>query len=286
MLQDSMRRRTTLPKLTDRLTLGPGLRVSPFCLGTTRSPDTVLAAFDAGINFFFLTADLHWARYEPLRQGLLKLLARGRHIRKEIVVGVASYCGDPSLCAAGFQDVMESLPSLKRIDVMIVAGAYDPECSNRISHFHEFRHNALYGARCVGASFHDRTAALSAINEDLVDIALIRYNPTHSGATSVIFPFLKPSRRSLIYNFKSTWGFISPRRLTSLGLDRSYWRPKITDYYRFVLTRPEIDGLLCSTGTPGHVTELIKALEKGPLDREEEKYLNDLGKLNRRRWNR
>src|SRR6266540_1673365 len=71
--------RLTLPKLTDRLTLGEdGLRVSPFCLGLVGSDDTACAAFDSGINFFFLSADLHWPLYESARLGLEKLLARGR----------------------------------------------------------------------------------------------------------------------------------------------------------------------------------------------------------------
>src|SRR5215469_14434904 len=63
--------RQMLPRLTDRLVLGDeGLSVSPFCLGMVRSPDAVSAAFDAGINFFFLSADMHWPLYEPLRLGL------------------------------------------------------------------------------------------------------------------------------------------------------------------------------------------------------------------------
>ncbi len=44
--------------MADRLALGErGVRVSPFCLGLVRSPEKVGAAFDAGLNFFFVTAD-------------------------------------------------------------------------------------------------------------------------------------------------------------------------------------------------------------------------------------
>src|SRR5205823_1724956 len=70
--------RLTLPRPTDRLPLGmTGLSVSPFCLGIVESPETIPAAFDAGINLFFLTADLHWPLYEGLRRGLEQLFARG-----------------------------------------------------------------------------------------------------------------------------------------------------------------------------------------------------------------
>jgi hypothetical protein len=66
--------RKTLPQFTDRLVLGTqGRRVSPFCLGWVHSPDTITAAFDAGINFFFITTDLHWPGYEATRSGVRQL---------------------------------------------------------------------------------------------------------------------------------------------------------------------------------------------------------------------
>jgi aryl-alcohol dehydrogenase-like predicted oxidoreductase len=46
-------RRQNLPKAAARLPLGrTGLSVSPLCIGITEDPDTIPAAFDAGINFF------------------------------------------------------------------------------------------------------------------------------------------------------------------------------------------------------------------------------------------
>ena len=51
--------RLSLPKMTDRLALShTGLLVSPFCLGLVYSDETACAAFDVGINFFFLSAVL------------------------------------------------------------------------------------------------------------------------------------------------------------------------------------------------------------------------------------
>src|SRR6185436_586633 len=84
---DAVSTRAELPKLTDRLPLGgSGLEVSPCSLGLTGDPATVPAAFEAGINFFFLTADMHWPIYEPTRRGL-KLLLEGRPgVRDAIVV--------------------------------------------------------------------------------------------------------------------------------------------------------------------------------------------------------
>ena len=77
--RSEQKKRQRLPRFTDRLPLGDqGLAVSPFCLGMVREAVTVCAAFDAGINFFFLSTDLHWPLYENARRGLRQLLRQFR----------------------------------------------------------------------------------------------------------------------------------------------------------------------------------------------------------------
>ena len=44
----------------------------------TVSPETVIAAFEEGVNFFFITADLHWPLYDGVRKGLAKLSPEAR----------------------------------------------------------------------------------------------------------------------------------------------------------------------------------------------------------------
>ena len=273
-------RRKTLPKLADRYELGAaGLKVSPFCLGMVGAPETVPAAFDAGINFFFYTADMHWPYYEPTRQGIAQLLRRGGDIRDRIVVGVVSYCTQPEFCYAPFAEAMEAVPGLGRIDVTIAGGAYANEYLTRSAIFQGHRRSGYLGARAIGTTFHDRKAALQAINHQMIDIAYIRYNSSHAGAREDLFPFLDGSSKTLVYNFKNTLGFVPPEAYPQLGLNDTYWRPKVTDYYRFVLTRPEIHGSLCGLGDPAQVSALAKAMEEGPLDEEEEKFLMDLSLL-------
>src|SRR5688572_28146132 len=102
--------RTELPKLTDRLPLGTELQVSPFCLGAVDDPSVVPAAFEAGINFFFITADMHWPLYEPVRRGLRDLLQSKPSARDEIVVGVVSYVTQPEFCWVPFEEVLAEIP--------------------------------------------------------------------------------------------------------------------------------------------------------------------------------
>jgi len=272
-------KRTVFPWLTDRLPLGEtGLQVSPICLGIVSTEDTVSAAFDAGINFFFLTADLHWPAYEPLRRGLSNLLSRGGGIREKIIVAAASYVTQPWFFTGALLEAAKSVKGLETIDVAIAGGAYSADWAIRLEQYHEARMHGWAGIRAVGMSFHDRKTALIASNQKQVEIAFIRYNPSHPGAREDLFPHLNGSR-SIIYNFKTTNGYVNAARYAELGLDESYWRPEITDYYRFALTRPEIEGLLCSPATPHELEQLTAALSQGPLDDEEEEHLIYLAAL-------
>src|SRR3954451_19121946 len=117
--------RRSLPRLQDRLALGDhGLLVSPFCLGMVGSPETVCAAFDAGINFFFVTADMHWPLYDQARRGLTDLLARGHGIRDQVVVAGVCYPTQPDFCSMPFAELVAAVPGLQTLDVLLAGGAY------------------------------------------------------------------------------------------------------------------------------------------------------------------
>jgi aryl-alcohol dehydrogenase-like predicted oxidoreductase len=270
--------RNAFPKLENRLRLSTSLEVSPFCVGAVGNPDAIGAAFDAGINFFFVTADMHWPFYEASRRGLAALFARGPSVRDRVVVAAVAYVTQPEFCHVPFDEVIESVPGLERLDVTVAGGSYRGDFATRAEQYALHKHR---GVRAFGTSFHDREMAAQAFAEDLVDIGFVRYNALHRGAEEDLFPRLPRSRRSLLYNFTSTTGFLPPADYGQLGLSADYWQPTITDYYRFVLARPEIDGLLCAPREPEQVRELARALEQGPLTDEEMDYIRDLADLMR-----
>jgi hypothetical protein len=275
-------RRRRLPRLQDRLALGGGgLRVSPCCLGIVQRPETVAAAYDAGINFFFVTADMHWPLYEATRRGLQNLFARGS-VRDEVVVAGVCYPTQPEFCALPFAELVAAIPALERLDVLIAGGATAPDLAARWPVYLEHRRRGFQGARAVGATFHDRAAARAALQDASLDLALIRYNPDHPGARRDIFPHVPEQPRPLLFGFKSTFGYVPPARMAAFGLPApEYWHPAITDHYRFALSPPEMDGLLIALKTPGEVAALAAALEQEPLTEEEENYLTDLAGVSR-----
>jgi hypothetical protein len=130
--------------------------------------------------------------------------------------------------------------------------------------------------RATGATFHDRQAALQSVNHRLVDIAFTRYNPLHPGAEDDLFPFLPKRSPTLLFNFKSVQGVMSPRQWSQLRLARDYWRPNISDYYRFALRRPEISGLLTALSSERDLVELEAALQKPTMSEQEAGVLKDL----------
>lgn len=280
--------RRELPQLTDRLPLGTsGLEVSPICHGMTPDPSTIPAAYEAGINFFFVTADMHWPLYEGLRRGLRDLLDGNPAARDSIVVGVVAYVTQPEFTYAPFLEVLEELPPLQRIDLLIAGGAYGHEIGGRIDIYKARRESGHAGARAIGTTFHDRKAALETLDRGVLDIAYVRYNPGHPRARTDLFQHVKSradGRTTLLYNFKSTDGSVEDEaEYVALGLAPDNWRPPITDYYRFALTEPALDGILCSLPGERGVRELSDALAKGPLDAEDQQYLMELSALKRQR---
>jgi hypothetical protein len=131
-------------------------------------------------------------------------------------------------------------------------------------------------------SFHDRNTAREALDADRLDIAFVRYNPVHPGARVDLFPHVRSrgdGRRCLLYNFKSTAGHLDEADYGALGVEADFWRPHITDYYRFALTRTALDGILCAPYNPDEVQGLADAMARGPLDEDDHQYLLDLGEL-------
>jgi hypothetical protein len=267
--------RNFLPELGDRNRLSAhGIEVSPFCVGMVSDENVIPAAFDAGINFFFVTADMHWPLYEKTRRGLAQLFRRGGGVRDEVVVGVVSYATQPEFCVAPFQELLDEVPGLERVDLAIAGGAYAHEICDRLC-VYEARHRreSYLGCRAIGVTFHDRRAALLVTNRKMVDISFIRYSAAHPGARQDLFPYLDANDDTLVYNFKSMGGYVDPVYFPQLDFQDHHWQPKATDHYRFILTRPEIGGVLCALTEVPMVRELADAMAEGPLDEDEENFL-------------
>src|SRR5579859_8180867 len=268
------RSRVHLPQPTERLSIGTGgCRVSPFCLGITSSPEVVLHAYETGINFFFLSGDLHWPLYAQTRRGISRLLREKLCKRDDIVVGVVSYLENPWFSGLQFQEVIDSTPGLERVDLLVAGGVSGDGSCSRFSTLLQARASSHLGSTCIGASFHSRRHALQADHLQILDIAYVRYNTGHPSAECDLFPHLSQDSANLLYNFKSMNFRVTSEQLQSKNLAGKVWVPDAADYYRFALSEPSLDGILCSPSSIREVDELTAAMTRGPLSAEIRDYL-------------
>jgi hypothetical protein len=196
---------------------------------------------------------------------------------------VTSYVAQLEFLWLPFDEVVSEVAGLGHVDVTVAGGCYAPDFATRLPVFERHRATRYLGTRAIGASFHDRKAARAAVDAGAIDIAFVRYNPGHPGARSEVFAHVAPrdaGRRTLLFNFKSTDGHIAKDEdYAALGIGADFWRPHVTDYYRFALTEPALDGVLCGLPRAAAVRELADAMAKGPLDEDDRQYLLDLGEL-------
>jgi aryl-alcohol dehydrogenase-like predicted oxidoreductase len=261
--------------LRDRLPLGAsGLKVSPVCLGMCGHPDVVSAAYEAGVNFFLITADLHWPYYSATRTGVSELL-RSRRVRDDIVVAVVSYLAPAMFQFLQFREVTEAVPGLERVDVLL-AGAVsnDEDCFPRIAALEAARDARLHCSRAIGATFHSRSHALTLARAERLDVSFVRSNPLFCEGKRDLFPHLPGSGRTLHYNFKSTMFHVGEE--ATAKLPAHLWRPHITDTYRWALSQPNVNGVLAGFESTKEVGQLVDAVERGPLRPDEQHYLEEL----------
>lgn len=256
------------------------MQVSPLCLGLVGDPDTVIAAWDAGINFFFLTADMHWPLYEGLREGLRRLAKARPQALDEAVIACCTYVAQREFSSAPFQETLSVITPFQKLDVLVAGGSYAADLDGRVTQLKKNIDRGLTKARLVGTSLHDRPAGIDAVNNDKVDLLFVRYNSRHPGARLDFFPHCKKTGRTTkIFNFKSTYSYRRPDVFHALGVDKDTWLPPLVDYYRFVLCRPEIDGLLAAPSSPAQLEALVEAYQAGPLPEDEENHLLALANL-------
>ena len=127
--------------------------------------------------------------------------------------------------------------------------------------------------RAVGVSIHDRPRAARLAEDSVVDLLMIRYSAAHPGAERDVFPHLARRNPAVVAYTATAW-----RRLLRRprGWDE---RPATAgECYRFCLTSPHVDVVLCSPADAGQLRENLAAAARGPLDASEMDFMRRLGR--------
>lgn len=126
--------------------------------------------------------------------------------------------------------------------------------------------------RALGTSIHDRPRAGKLAEDSPLDALMIRYNAAHPGAERDIFPHLEKRKPALIAYTATSWRKLLKR---PRGWDGPV--PTAGDCYRFCLSNPHVDLVLCGPGNEQQLDENLAALEKGPLSAEELEWMRKFG---------
>jgi aryl-alcohol dehydrogenase-like predicted oxidoreductase len=124
-------------------------------------------------------------------------------------------------------------------------------------------------------SGHHRPFFPEIAREKIFDVLMVRYNAAHRGAEREVFPKLpEGEERPGICAYTATrWGSLVDPRRTPPG-DPT---PRAGHCYRFCLSHPGVDMVLCGPATTAHVVEACRALSEGPLDAGELEWMRRVG---------
>ena len=106
------------------------------------------------------------------------------------------------------------------------------------------------------------------------ELLMLRYNGVHRGAERDVFPFVPANGRPFIVTYTATrWGHL----LDAAKMPPGEPPPSARDCYRFSLSHPAVDMVLCGPANAAQMDEAIAALEAGPLSDDERARIERIG---------
>jgi aryl-alcohol dehydrogenase-like predicted oxidoreductase len=229
-------------------------------------PEGLEIAFDHGINYFY------WGsiRRPGFAQGIRRL---ARHSRDKFAVALQSYARWPAtLLRANVEAGLWRL-GLDYADVLVLGWYNRRPPQGILDAALELREKGR--VRHLMMSGHQRSFFPEMAREGLIDAFMVRYNAAHRGAENDVFPHLPTGedRPGIVAYTATRWGSLLDRKNAPEGEAV----PRAADCYRFCLSHPAVDMVLCGPANTEHVREACTALTKGPLDPEELDWMRRVG---------
>ena len=250
----------------NQVTLGQtGLRVTPLGLssGYGVSEHDVERAIERGVNY------LYWST--PRRSGFGRALQRAVARRRESLVTVVQ-----SYTRAGFLMRWSLERALRQLgtdytDILLLGwwNALPPprilEAAIRLKESGKARHLMI--------SCHHRPSFEVMAREPALGAFMVRYNAAHAGAEEDVFPRLPSPRPGVVAYTATRWGQLLDPKRTPPGEPT----PRGGDCYRFCLSHPSVDVVLCGPRNAGELDEAIAALDRGPMSADELAWMKRVG---------
>ena len=257
---------------TERQELGrTGMQTSRLGIGSTfDAPAHVIeAAFERGINY------LYWG---TVRQPEFALAMRNlvKQYRDELILTIQSYSQEPDTIEGEVEEALRSA-GLENFDFLLLGNRAEVPNDAYVEVFERLRGRGI--VRFISLSSHNRPmlpqllAAYEQGNSPY-ELLMFRYNAVHRGAEKDVFPFVTEGPRPMMATYTATrWGHL---------LDASKMPPgekpvSARDCYRYSLSNPAVDMVICGPANAEQMDEAISALERGPLEPEERERIERIG---------
>jgi aryl-alcohol dehydrogenase-like predicted oxidoreductase len=248
-----------------------GLRASRLGIGSSFTGDErfIDEAVEQGVNY------LYW--------GSIRRPAFGRAIRNaarrdrsRVVVTVQSYTRVAALLAPSIEIALRRT-GLGYFDFLLLGMWNRPPFPALVEAAQRLKERGV--VRHLMMSTHNRPSLQGHFREfergdSPFDAFMLRYNAVHRGAEQDVFPHLPAARKPAILAYTATrWGHLCDPAKMPTGESP----PPPRDCYRFALSNPNVDMVLCGPKNREQMQEALRALDAGPLAPDEMERLQRIG---------
>ena len=257
---------------TRKIPLGKtGLMVSRLGIGSSygASARVIEEAVDQGVNY------LYWGTVRRPEFGrAMRHVARRN--RQGVVLTVQSYSRIPRLIGLSVEIALRRA-GLDYFDILLLGLHNKRPAPAYTDTFERLREQGK--VRFLAVSTHNRPL-LPSLFEDYqkgasaFDIFMLRYNAVHRGAERDVFPFVPSDSPPGVIAYTATrWGdLLDPGKMPP-----GHEPLTASDCYRFVLSQPTVDLVLCGPSDRTQMQEARRALERGPLEPDEIERMQQIG---------
>ena len=249
-----------------------GLMSSRLGIGSTfNAPARVIEdAFARGINY------LYWGtvRQPGFAEAMVNL---AKHHRDELIFTIQSYSQDPATIEAEVEDALKT-GGMENFDFLLLGNRNDVPATTYVEVFERLREKGK--VRFLSLSSHNRPLLPTLLADyeagtSPYDLLMLRYNGVHRGAEKDVFPYVpdRPNRPMICTYTATRWGHL----LDPSKMPPGESPPSARDCYRFSLSHPAVDMVLCGPANAAQMDEAIAALERGPLEADERERMERVG---------